>query len=222
MTPRPLRTLFVAALSAAAVLSLAASASAASIALGCGGKGKRSKDSAGVVLCAAKPGKARRIEGVLRDDSNKPVAGEVAITLSNWVPHDDYYSIHPFKTVTVRANGAGRFAYAATTSTRVSLRFEAGGAIAEAEVSRELNVSVKKLGGGRVKMTVKGAGKVPLKLYLLDESGYPLPGTKGLKANRAGSATFHVGRYHGPFTYYVDAGVYGDLYWETRGPTFHI
>jgi hypothetical protein len=204
------------------LLALPAGASAASITLKCGGKGKHNKDSAGTVLCAAKPGQPRVIEGVLRDDSNKPAAGKVSITVSNWVPQGGYYTVEAVETVTVNANGAGKFSYAAKTDTKISLHFEAAGAAAEAEVSRELQVSVQKLGGGKVKLTAKGAGKVPLKLYLLDESGYELPGTKGMKANRSGSATFNVGSYHGPFSYYVDAGEYGDLFWESRGPVLHI
>ena len=222
MNRRPDYRPLIVALAALSLLAFAASASASSITLKCGGKGKRNKDSAGTVLCAAKPGKARTLEGVVRDDSNKPVAGKVSITLSKWIPHGGYYSVEAYKTVTVNANGAGKFSYPAKTSTKLSLRFETAGVIAEAEVSRELQVKVKKLGGGKVKLTVKGAGKIPLKLYLVDESGYELPGTKAKKPNKAGTATFDVGRYHGPFSYYVDAGEYGDLFWETRGPLLHI
>jgi hypothetical protein len=208
-----------------AVLALcvvAATASAATITLKCGGKGKHNKDSAGTVLCADKPGKQRAIEGVVRDDSNKPVAGPVTVKLSKWVPKGGYYSVEEYKTLTVQANAAGKFSYAAKTATKLTIGFEAAAAFAQAEVSRELQVTVKKLGGGKVKLTVKGAGKIPLKLYLLDESGYPLPGTNAKKANKAGSAVFDVGNFHGKATYYVDAGEYGDLFWETRGPTFHL
>jgi hypothetical protein len=219
---RPLRPALVLAFAALALLAVAATASASSIALECGGKGKHNKDSVGSVLCADKPGKPRVIEGVVRDDSNKPVAGPVTVTLSKWVPKGGYYSVEEFKTLTVHANAAGKFTYAAKTATKLTIKFEAAGAFAQAEVSRELQVSIKKLGGGRVKMTVKGAGKIPLKLYLLDESGYPLPGTSAKKANKAGSAVFNLGNFHGKFTYYVDAGEYGDLFWETRGPTLHI
>ncbi|MFN8217212.1 MAG: hypothetical protein U0R71_11530 [Solirubrobacterales bacterium] len=223
---RPASTLVAAAaalaLVAIALLAVAASASAASISLKCGGKGGHSRDSAGTVLCAEKPGKPRKIEGVVRDDANKPVPGPVTITLSKWIPKGGYYSVEPFRTVKVNANAAGKFSYAAKTDTKLSLRFEAAGALAEAEVSRELQVTVRKLGGGRVKLTVKGAGKIPLKLYLVDESGYEIPGTKPKKADKSGSAVFDVGRFHGKFSYYVDAGEYGDLFWATRGPTFQI
>ncbi|HVO54621.1 MAG TPA: carboxypeptidase-like regulatory domain-containing protein [Solirubrobacterales bacterium] len=219
---RPLRNALVLAFAAAALLAATATASASSITLKCGGPGKHNKDSVGSVLCAEKPSKPRMIEGVLRDDSNKPVSGPVTVTLSKWTPQGGYYTVEDFKTVTVHANAAGKFSYPAKTATKLTIKFEAAGAFAQAEVSRELQVSIKKLGGGRVKMTVKGAGKIPLKLYLLDESGYPLPGTKAKKANKAGSAVFSLGSFHGKFTYYVDAGEYGDLFWETRGPTFHI
>ncbi len=222
MTALPLRRLLPVLLVALAALALAASAAASTIALECGGKGKHNRDSAGTVLCAAKPGKARTIEGVVRDDSNKPVAGPVTVKLSKWTPKGGYYSVEEFKTVTVHANAAGKFSYAAKTATKLTLGFEAAGAFAQAEVSRELQVKVKKLGGGKVKLTVKGAGKIPLKLYLLDESGYEIPGTKGKKADKGGSAVFDVGSFHGKASYYVDAGEYGDLFWETRGPTFRI
>jgi hypothetical protein len=218
---RSLRPAFVLAI-AALMLLTAAAASASSITLKCGGRGKHNKDSVGSALCADKPGKPRTIEGVVRDDSNEPVSGPVTVKLSKWTPKGGYYSVEEFKTVTVHANAAGKFSYAAKTATKLTIGFEAAGAFAQAEVSRELQVKVQKLGGGRIKLTVTGAGKVPLKLYLLDESGYPLPGTSAKKANKAGSATFDVGNFHGKFTYYVDAGEYGDLFWETRGPTFHI
>lgn len=219
---RPLRPVLVLAVAALALLAAAATASASSITLKCGGKGKHNKDSVGSVLCAEKPSKPRAIEGVVRDDTNKPVSGPVTVTLSKWTPKGGYYSVEEFKTLTVHANAAGKFSYPAKTATKLTIKFEAAGAFAQAEVSRELQVKVQKPGGGRIKLTVKGAGKIPLKLYVLDESGYPLPGTKAKKANKAGSAVFDVGNFHGKFTYYVDAGEYGDLFWETRGPTFHI
>ena len=59
--------LAVAAVSAvAAVLLLAVSAQASEIALACSGKGPRNKDSAGTVLCAAAPNKARVVAGAQR------------------------------------------------------------------------------------------------------------------------------------------------------------
>lgn len=214
------RVVFV--LVALAALAFAASASASTVSLECGGKGPRNKDSAGTVLCAAAPGKARTIEGVVLDDANKPVAGPVTVTLSRWVPKGGYFSIEKFKTLTVNANAAGKFSYAATTATKLSISFEAAGAKAQADVSRQLQVTVRKLGGGKVKLTVKGAGKAPLTLYVVDDSGYEVPGTKGKRANKAGSAIFDLGNYGGSFSYAVEAGEYDDLFWEGRKPTFHI
>lgn len=215
------RAVFV--LTSLAVLAFAASASASSISLKCGGKGGRYQSEPSSISCAAKLGQSRTIEGVVRDDSNKPVAGPVAVTLSKWVPKDGYYTVEEFKTLTVSANAAGKFSYKAKTATKATVKFEAAGAVAEAEVSRELKVTVAKLGGGKVKVSVKGAGKAPLTIYLVDtEAGYELPGTKGKKASKAGVAIFDVGRFHGPFTYTIDAGDYSDLFWAGPKPTFRI
>lgn len=209
-------------LAALAALAFAASASASSISLKCGGKGARNKDSAGTVLCAAAPGKARTIEGVVRDDANKPVSGPVTVTLNKWVPKGGYYSIEKFDTVTVNANAAGKFSYPAKTDGKLTIYFEAAGAKAQADVSRQLAVTVRKLGGGKVKVTVKGAGKAPLTLYVVEESGYEVPGTKGKRADKTGSAVFDLGNFHGAFTYAIEAGEFEDLFWEGRKPTFHI
>lgn len=205
-----------------ALLAFAATATASTINLKCGGKGARNKDSAGTVLCAVKTGKSRTIEGVVRDEANKPVAGPVTVTLSKWVPKGGYYSIEKFKTLTVTANGAGKFSYKAKTATKMSIAFEAVGAYAQADVSRELNVTVKKLGGGKVKITARGYGKAPVKMYIVDESGYPIPGTAGKRLSKAGVAIFNVGRYHGPASWVFEAGDYDDLFWTNRGPTFRV
>lgn len=204
-------------------LAFAASASASTISLKCGGKGARNQDSAETVLCAAKPGKARTIEGVVRDDANKPLAGPVTVTLSKWVPRGgDSYAIEKYQTLTVAANGAGKFAYAVKTDTKTSIAFEAAGARAEAEVARELQVTVKKLGGGKVKVSAKGAGKAKIKMFLVDESGYEVPGTKGKYLGKSGTAVFDLGRFHGTFSWVFEAGIYTDLFWTNRGPTFRI
>ncbi len=206
-----------------ALLALAATASASTISLKCGGKGGRYQSEPSSISCAAKLGQSRTIEGVVRDDANKPVAGPVTVTLSKWIPQGGYYTVEPFKTLTVSANAAGKFSYKAKTATKITARFEAAGAAAEAEVSRELQVKVAKLGGGKVKVTVKGAGKAPLTVYLVDtEAGYELPGTKGKKASKAGVAIFNLGRFHGAFTYSIDAGDYSDLFWAGPKPTFRI
>ncbi len=208
---------------ALASLAFAASASASTISLKCGGKGGRSQSSDSSISCAAKPGKARTIEGVVRDDTNKPVAGPVTVTLSKWVPQDgDSYSIEKYKTLTVTASAAGKFSYAAKTETKDSIAFEAAGATAEAEVARELQVTVKKLGAGKVQVSVKGAGKAPIKMFLVDESGYEVAGTKGKNLGKSGTAVFGLGRYHGSFSWVFEAGVYTDLFWTNRGPSFRI
>jgi hypothetical protein len=204
-------------------LAFAASASASTISLKCGGKGPRNEDSAETVLCAAKPGKARTIEGVVRDDTNKPVAGPVTVTLSKWIPQDnDSYKVEKYQTLTVAANAAGKFSYAAKTDTKTSIAFEAAGATREAEVSRELQVTVKKLGGGKVQVSAKGAGKAKIKMFLVDESGYEVPGTKGRYLGKSGTAVFDLGRFHGTFSWVFEAGIYTDLFWTNRGPALRI
>jgi hypothetical protein len=92
----------------------------------------------------------------------------------------------------------------------------------QADVSRQLVTTIKKLGGGKVKLTVKGAGKTPLKLYVLSAEGYELAGVKPKQADKAGSATFDLGSMRGEFSYYVDAGLLSDLFWEGARPTFKL
>lgn len=212
-------------------LATAAAAGAATIDLKCAGKGPRNEDSAGTVLCAAAPGKARVVSGVLRSDAGKPVAGKVAVTFANWIPAGSgSFSIKPESTQTITADGSGRFAVPVKTETKVTVYFEAvadeklgvSPVKAQADVSRELAVTLKKLGGGKLRMTVKGAGSNPLKLYVLDSSGYEVPGVSAKKANKAGSATFDLGSRHGEFSYYVDAGPLGDLFWEGTRATFRL
>jgi hypothetical protein len=48
------------------------------------------------------------------------------------------------------------------------------------------------------------------------------PGIKPKKANKAGSATFNLGSLRGEFSYYVEAGVYDDLFWEGPRATFRL
>ena len=210
---------------------LASAAQASEVDLACAGKGARNKDSAGTVLCAAAPGKARVVSGVLSNDAGKPVAGKLAVTFANWVPvGNDSFSIKPEKTVTIAASASGRFSIPVKTATKVSVYVEAVADTAlgvsplkaEADVSRQLATTVKKLGGGRVKLTVKGAGRAPLTLYVLSSEGYDLAGVKPKKADKGGSAIFDLGSMRGEFSYYVDAGVVGDLFWEGARPTFRL
>ncbi len=230
---RRARSRLAIALTAAGVsIALAASAAqAAEIDLACAGKGPRNKDSAGTALCAAAPGKARVVNGVLRNDAGKPVAGKVAVTFANWIPAgSESFSIKPESTQTIAANANGQFSVPVKTATKVTVYFEAvadeklgvSPVKAQADVSRQLAVTLKKLGGGRLTLTVKGAGSTPLKLYVLDSAGYELSGVPAKKANKAGSASFDLGSRHGEFSYYVDAGALGDLFWEGTRATFKL
>lgn len=232
MNPGLLNRTAVATIAAAlGLLVFVSVAGAAQLTLACGGKGPRNADSAGTVLCAAAPGKARTLTGVARDDAGKPVAAKLSVTLSDWIPNGDgSFSIKPVSTQTIVANSQGSFSLPVKTSTRVSLKFEtvADSALdvsavsAEAQVSRRLEVKVKKLGGGKVRLSVKGAGKIPLKLYVLDPDGYELPGVKPKSGGKSASATFNLGSRTGLFSYYVDAGDYGDLFWAELRPTFKL
>lgn len=111
---------------------------------------------------------------------------------------------------------------------RLNVKFKAvadeklgvSGGFAEAQVSRRLDVKMKKLGGGKLKFTVKGAG--PVKVYVLDSSGYEIPNVKPKRANKAGIAIFGLGNRHGEFSYYVDVGALADLYWEDPRHTFKL
>ena len=42
------------------------------------------------------------------------------------MPKGGYFSIEEFKTLTVNANAAGKFSYAAKTDGKISISFEAG------------------------------------------------------------------------------------------------
>jgi hypothetical protein len=214
---------------AVAALALAASASASTVSLKCGGKGPRNKDSAGTVLCAAEPGKARVVTGVVRDDAGKPVATKVTATFYSWTPvKGGYFTIEEASSKTVPSKANGAFSLPVKTDTRFNVKFSVadeakgvGPAVAEAQVSRRLDVRLTKLGGGKVKLSVKGAAGKTLKLYILDPSGYEISGVPA-KSTKSGTAVFNLGSRRGEFSYYVDAGIYGDLYWEERRATFHL
>lgn len=215
----------------AAILVFAMAAQASEIALKCDGKGRHNKDSAGTVLCAAAPGKARVVSGVLSDDSGKPVAGKVKVTFADWVPAGGgSFSVTPGATQTVTASANGQFSVSVKTATKVTVYFEAladeklsvSAVKAQADVSRELATTIKKLGGGKVKLSAKGAGSYPVKLYVLDSSGYELSGVKPKKADKSGSAIFNLGAMHGEFSYYVEVDVVGDLFWEGTRGTFKL
>jgi hypothetical protein len=65
--------------------------------------------------------------------------------------------------------------------------------------------------------------KLPLKVSVTS-GGYYVPGIpKFKKADRKGSVTFNLGSRHGKFGYYVDAGVYKDLFWpQSRTQGFRL
>lgn len=215
-------------LTVAALLAFAAAAGASKITLKCAGKGPHNRDSAGTVLCA-EPGRSRLVSGSLLNDAGKPVHGKIAVTISKWIPSGTgYYTIKPGNPFTIDANAQGRFSYAVKTATKVSVKFEAladaalqvSPTAAQADVSRQLLGTVKKLGGGRVRITVRGTTH-RLKIAIVDESGYEARGGK-LRRAKGGSAVFDLGSQHGKFSYYVDAGELGDLFWYGKNPSFRL
>jgi hypothetical protein len=231
MNRRPFaRAAIAVSVAALALLLLVATASASELSLKCGGKGPRNADSAGTILCAAAPGKARVLAGTVRNDSGQPVAAKVLVTLISWIPAGDgSFHLTPESTRTIVAGSDGAFSVPVKTTTRFNVKFETvadvalgvSATTAEAQVSLQLATKLKKLGGGRVRITVKGTSQ-PLKIYVLDSYGYELSGVKPKKPNKSGSATFNLGSLRGEFTYYVDAGVFSDLFWEGARPTFKL
>jgi hypothetical protein len=220
----------VAAIALFSLALFAAGAEASQMSLKCGGKGPRNQDSAGTVLCAAAPGKARTLVGVLRNDAGQPVAGKLAVTFRDWVANGDgSFTIEPGKPQQFIASANGRFSIPVETATKVSVEVEAvsdaalgvSPILGSAEVSRQLVGTVKKLGGGRVRITVKGTTQ-PLKIAVVDEYGYEVTGGKLRKASKGGSAVFSLGSLRGTFSYYVDAGELGDLFWSGPRPTFKL
>ncbi len=208
-------------------------ADAAELKLRCAGKGPRNKDSAGTVLCAANPGKARKIAGTVTNDAGQPVAGKLTVTYSAWTVAKNGigYNIKPTATRTIAAKPDGTFSVSSNTKTRESIRVDlapdpalgiAGGARAEAQVSRRLVGKLRKLGGGKIRITVKGTKLRPIKVHILDPSGYSLSGVKPKRIDRKGRASFDLGDMRGKFAYFVDAGVYGDLFWYGGRPKFRL
>jgi hypothetical protein len=206
-----------------ALLALASSAQAATLTLKCGGKGPQSKAGEySTAQCAVAAGQRRDIEGVLRNDKNKPVAGTLKVTFSKWVPQgDSSFAITPEKEVEIKAAANGRFKVPnVTTKTEETVTIEAIGdpdlelsAVAqEVNIQRYVTATAKKLGGGKVKVTVRGAAP-PLKIGITDESGYFVSGGAARKASKAGTAVFDLGDRHGSFNVYIDAGELGDLYY---------
>lgn len=227
------RTRTTALVGLAALALTAASAQASTVTLRCAGRGARNSDSAGTVLCAGSPARGRTIAGVVRNDAGQPVAAKLTVTYSSWTvaPNGVGYVVKPRETREVVAKGDGSFSVASRTATRESIRVEvvpdaalgiAGGASAQGEVSRKLAITLAKLGGGKVRITVKGTRQRPLKAYVLSESGYQLPGIPPRNVDGGGQATFNLGSLRGRFSYYVDAGVYDDLFWYQGRPAFRL
>jgi hypothetical protein len=229
MKRRNRRDLTIALTLALAVLGLllaAGGAEAATLTTKCSGKGPQNKaQEYETASCAVEAGKTRKIEGVLRNDKNKPVAGTLNVTFSAWEPQGSgAYDITPKKTITVKSGANGKFTIPkVTTSTEETVFIESVGD-ADAELSvvtTEINVqrlvtaTVKK-SGQTVKVTIKGATP-PFKVGITEE-GYFVSGGTARKASKAGVATFHLGNQHGEFGVLLDAGELGDLYYFAGKP----
>ena len=225
----------IALLAVAAVGLLAAfgaTAQASTVSLRCAGRGARNRDSANTVLCASSS-KGRTLAGVVKDDAGRPVAASVIVTYSRWdpAPSGGGFYIRARATKTIAAKADGTFAVKDNPATKESIRVDvvadaalgvSGGAFAQAEISRQLVVRVAKLGGGVVRFTVSGTRVRPLKVYVLDSSGYALSGIKPKNVDGRGQATFNLSSVPASFrlTYFVDAGdSLNDLFWyQSRVP----
>lgn len=223
------RSVIVSLLAAvAALLALAASAEAATLNLKCSGKGPQTKaQEYETAQCTVAAGQKRNIEGVLRNDKGKPVAGTLKVTFSRWIPQgDSSYSITPERTIEVKAAANGKFKVPnVTTKTEETVLIEALGDPAselsavtqEVDIQRYVTATAKPLGGGKVKVTVQGAA-LPFKVAITDESGYYVSGGSPRKASKAGTAIFDLHGARGTFNIYVDAGELGDLYYFDLKP----
>jgi hypothetical protein len=225
------RTLLVCLAATALLATAGAGAQAATVSLRCAGRGPRNKDSADTVLCAGLPGKGRPVAGVVKDDAGKPVAARLTVSYSDWIPlGSGGFSIKLRETREVTAKGDGTFSIKSNPATKESIRVDVvadaalgvSGGSAQAEVSRLLVVRIAKLGGGVVRFTVTGTTHRPLKVYVLDESGYRLSGVKPKNVNGRGQATFNLSSVPRGFrlTYFIDAGdALNDLFWyQSRVP----
>ena len=222
------KTLILAAAVVALGLFVAvASAGAATLTLKCSGKGVQNKaQEYETASCTVEKGKTRNIEGVLRNDKNKPVAGTLNVTFSNWIPQGEgAYDITPQKTIKVKAAANGKFKIPnVTTKTEETVFIEAeeDGESELSPVSQEVNIqryvsaTAKKLGGGRVQVTVKGA-EGPFEVQI-EQEGYPVSGGAPRKANKAGVAVFNIAHGNGEYGIYVEAGELTDLYYVDSHP----
>lgn len=212
-------------------LALPAAADAATVKLSCAGKGARSVDSAGAIHCAGDPKRGRTIAGTVRDDAGRPVAARLTVTFSSWTPRGTGYTVKPTSTREIVAKANGAFSIKRNPKTRESVRVDVvpdpaigvgTAAGAEAEISRRLKTTLTKLGGGRIRIVVKGTTVRPITVYVLDPSGYAVTGVKPRKVDRKGRATFDLGSRRGRFAYFVSSGVYSDLFWYGGRPKFRL
>jgi hypothetical protein len=230
MKRRARKDLTIALTLALAILGLlfaAGGAEAATLNLKCSGKGVQSKaQEYETAECAVEAGQTRNIEGVLRNDKNKPVAATLKVTFSNWEPQGNgAYDITPYKTIEVKSAANGKFTIPkVTTKTEETVFIEAVGdgeselstVTQEVNIQRLVSLRGKKLGGGKVKVTVKGLS-VPAKVALRLED-YPVSGGAGRKPNKAGVAIFNLGNQHGTFGIWLEAGELEDLYYVDSEP----
>jgi hypothetical protein len=221
-TRRDLTIAITLALAVVGLLLTAGGAEAATLNLKCSGKGEQVKaQEYEAASCAVEAGKTRNIEGVLRNDKNKPVAGTLNVTFSNWEPQGSgTYDITPYKTVEVKSSANGKFKIPkVTTKTEETVFIEAVGdgeaelstITQEVNIQRYVSATAKKLGGGKVQVTVKGI-EGPFKVAIYQE-GYAASGGSPRKANKAGVAIFTLHGARGTLGINVDAGELTDLYY---------
>jgi hypothetical protein len=224
MNLRRARKSMIVALAVAAlgVLGLVSSAQAASLNLKCSGKGPQTKaQEYSTASCQVEAGQKRSIEGVLRNDKNKPVASKLKVVLSEWVPQGGgAFDITPYKEFEVKSAANGKFKIPnLTTKTEETVFIEAlssedagvSPVTTEVNFQRIVTATVKKQGTS-VKVTIKGAA-APLKIGITEEEGYFVSGGAAKKTNKAGVAIFHLGNQHGLFNVFFEAGELTDLYY---------
>jgi hypothetical protein len=215
------------ALAALGPLALAAGAQASSLSMKCSGKGFQNKaQEYETASCTVEQGKTRNIEGVLRNNKNKPVASTLKVTFSDWEPQGNgAYDITPQKTIEVKSAANGKFTIPkVTTKTEGTVFIEApenfeeevSPVTQEVNIQRYVSATAKKLGGDKVQVTVKGI-EGPFKVSIASE-GYPVSGGAARKANKAGVATFQLRNTAGTLGIYVDAGELTDLYYIDSHP----
>jgi hypothetical protein len=225
------RTAVGVALATATVAALAASpASASTLTLACQGPGGRNTDSAGTVLCAAPAGRARTLIGHVLNDAGVGVAATVTITRSIWIINAGNlgYTVKPTSTSIITAKADGTFTFASNPATRDSFKVEvgalpalgiAGGSFARAEVHRQLSLKIKKLGGGAVRLTVRGTSPRNVKAQVTSADGYAIPGQRAKRLDGHGQVTFRLGaRATGTYSVYIVRSPLTDLFWDTGKP----